>query len=222
MLSPGIRVLADTGRITGEFDYSPVITMYARTTSQNSLSHQFNGTGQITLVPETAFIDLRATAGVQPLLGGFGGGGGIASLQAGGLTNSLINAATLNRANQVQTGTFSITPYITRDLGDYGTLRIGGSARYSRRSQLSGFTFIPFSETGANDQSEVATEQNIRYTSGEYLGRFQSTVEGLMSQTPISTGSGIFGAGGLGSIHSSGTIRIFVCETVKVSSSSGS
>ena len=55
IISPGISATADTTRLQLRFDYSPILSVYARTTSQNALSHFLNASGLLTIVPEMVF-----------------------------------------------------------------------------------------------------------------------------------------------------------------------
>lgn len=192
IISPGINVVADTSRLQLRFDYSPILTMYARTSSQNALSHSLNASGLLTLVPELLFVDLRAVAGVQSITGGFGGinGFGLGLPQADSLGASIANSAVLNRRNQFQTFSAGISPYLLRQFGDYGTLRIGTSFQVTTQSNVTGFGTLPLTTTGDNAQSQFTTEQTVRFVTGEFLGRIQNTVEGTLSQTPISSTTG--------------------------------
>jgi len=199
ILAPGIGITADTNRLQLRFDYSPVMSTYARTTSQNSLSHYLNGTGLLTIVPEEVFVDLRAVAGVQPIAGGFGGLGGFglagssAGVQAGSLAQSAGNSALLNRNNQSQTYSAGISPYWLRQFGDYGTMRIGGSFQYSSAATVTGFGSLPLVTSGTDSQSQFTTEQTARFVTGEFLGRIQNTTDLTLSQTPMSSTTGTLG-----------------------------
>ena len=195
VFAPGVLVTADTSRLQLRFDYSPIVSVYARTSSQNSLSHYLNASGLLTVVPELFFVDLRAVAGVQPISGGFGGvnGFGLGLAQAGNLGASIVNSSLLNRRNQSQVLTAGISPYMVRDFGDYGTLRVGGSLQASSQSSVSGFGTLPLTTTGDDAQSQITTEQTARFVTGDILGRLQNTTEGTLSQTPISSTSGILG-----------------------------
>lgn len=192
IFAPGVLVTADTSRLQLRFDYSPILSVYARTSSQNSLSHYLNASGLLTVVPELFFVDFRAVAGVQPISGGFGGvnGFGLGLAQGGNLGASIVNSSVLNRRNQSQVLTVGISPYVTRDVGDYGTLRVGGSFQASSQSSVSGFGTLPLATTGDGAQSQVTTEQTARFVTGDILGRLQNTTEGTLSQTPISSTSG--------------------------------
>jgi uncharacterized protein (PEP-CTERM system associated) len=204
IVAPGIAAVADTRRMELRFDYSPIMTTYARTTSQNTLSHALNGTARVTIVPEEVFVDARATAGVQPTAGGFGGlsGYGLGGLQAGILSSSIVNSAVLNRDNQTQTFNATVAPYLTRQLGDYGSLRLGTSFAYSSAATVAGYGTLPFTTSGTNSQSALTTEQTLRYVTDEWLGRIQNTIDGVLSQTPMADTNG-FGGRGIGSIYSS-------------------
>lgn len=189
IVAPGLAVTADTGRLQLRFDYSPILSVYARTSSQNSLSHYLNTSGLLTVVPDLFFVDLRAVAGVQPISGGFGGinGFGLGLAQASSLGASIANSAILNRQNQSQVLTAGISPYVVREFGDYGILRIGGSLQASSQSTVSGFGTVPLTTTGDDAQSQITTEQTARFITGDILGRIQNTTEGTLSQTPISS-----------------------------------
>ena len=195
IISPGISATADTTRLQLRFDYSPILSVYARTTSQNALSHFLNASGLLTIVPEMVFVDLRAVAGVQPINGGFGGinGFGLGLAQAGSLGASLANSAILNRQNQSQVLSAGISPYLVRQYGDYGSLRIGTSFQASSQSSVTGFGTVPLTTTGDDAQSQFTTEQTARFVTGEFLGRIQNTTEGTLSQTPISATTGTLG-----------------------------
>lgn len=201
ILAPGIGIVADTSRLQMRFDYAPVITTYARTTSQNALSHYLNGTGLLTVVPEQVFVDFRAAAGVQPVLGGFGSFG-LGLPQAGALGGAIGNSAFLSRNNQVQTFTAGVSPYVIQQYGDYGTLRLGLGLQYARSSNVTGYGTLPFTSDGANRQSLFTTEQTARFTTGEFLGRTQNTTDVTLSQTPMSDSS-TFGGRSLGNAYAS-------------------
>ena len=197
-ISPGVTIVGETTRASLRLDYAPVLSLYARNSSQNGLAQQLNATGQVVLVPELAFVDVRALAGVQARNGGIGGLGtlGTASaspIAAGGFGNATGNNLGLSRQNQIQTGSFGISPYLTHRFGDYGVGRIGLGLNASRSSSIAGFGTIPVVTSGTNPQNQFTAEQTARFTSGEILGRIQDTVDVYISQT---TTSGQFSANG--------------------------
>lgn len=187
ILSPGISVLGDTARLQMRFEFSPVLTMYARTSSQNSLANVMAGTALATLVPNFAFIDMRVAAGVQPRNGGYGNTG-LASnaFQTTAIAPGTTTSLGLARDNQVQTTTLSVSPYILQEFGDYGTLRAGVSAQMSRYATQGGFGVVPSAAIGNTAQNQLTTEQTLRFVSGQFLGRFQDTVDIDLTQTSTS------------------------------------
>ncbi len=197
-ISPGVTIVGETTRASLKLDYAPVLSLYARNTSQNGLAQQLNATGQVVLVPELAFVDVRAIAGVQARNGGIGGLGtlGMASaspITAGGFGNATGNNLGLSRQNQIQTSSFGISPYVTHRFGEYGVGRIGLGLNASRSSSVAGFGALPVVSSGTNPQNQFSAEQTARFTSGEILGRIQDTVDVYISQT---TTSGQFNTNG--------------------------
>lgn len=197
IIAPGVTVSADTSRLQLRFDYSPVLSVYTRTSSQNSMSHYVNASGLLTVIPESLFVDLRAVAGVQPIRGGFAAmnGFGLGLPQSSSLGVSIVNSAILNRGNQSQVVSAGISPYLVRDFGDYGTLRLGSSLQASSQSSVSGFGTLPFTTIGDDVQAQITMEQTARFVTGDILGRVQNVTEGRLSQTPFSsnTGTSTFG-----------------------------
>src|SRR6185437_7586076 len=75
-LSPGFSLAADLPRLTLTMSYSPSLALYTHTGPLNALTQQLNALGTVTVVPELAFVDLRAMSGVSNVYGGLGNQGG--------------------------------------------------------------------------------------------------------------------------------------------------
>ncbi|TQF77310.1 TIGR03016 family PEP-CTERM system-associated outer membrane protein [Elioraea sp. Yellowstone] len=118
-VSPGILVRADTARLQGTLNYAPTASFYARNSNENRLDHRGFGQALATLVPDVLFVDARASATVQSLSSGF----------------AQDDNASVARADQVQTVTASISPYLVQRLRGLATLRTGYVFTYSDRSQ---------------------------------------------------------------------------------------
>lgn len=188
ILSPGISVLGETARLQMQLNWSPVLTAYARTSSQNSLANVITGTALATLVPNFAFVDMRISGGVQPRNGGIGSGGvGINPFQTSALAPGTSTNLGLARDNQVQSTTLGISPYIAQQFGDIGTLRVGVSAQMSRYATQGGFGIVPSAAIGSSAQNQLTTEQSLRFVTGDFLGRFQDTFDADVSQTTTSS-----------------------------------
>ena len=142
-------------------DYAPTLSMYARTGSLDSLTDQLNGLATVTLVPDLAYVDVRALSGVHSLYGGVGGLGtvgapaGAAGDRSDGDPHLGWQHPGLNKNNEVQTTSFGISPYLLHDFGDWGTGKVGYSLGVTRSDTLSGFASAPFPTGGTNGQTLV-------------------------------------------------------------------
>lgn len=205
-LSPGIHLASNEPRLQLTFDYAPGLSLYARTSSLNSLTQQMNGVGTVTVVPDLLFIDLRAVAGVQSLYGGIGGlgtvgaAGPMAAAQQASIANlaGLTGAAGLGlaRDEEVQTSSVGISPYLLRQFGDWGTGRLGYSFNATSSSQLTGFVASPFPNGGNASQTLISNEETAHFATGDFLQRLQSSfdVDLQQSQTNGGYGYGITGS----------------------------
>ena len=215
LVAPGIAVNADTYRIQLHLDYQPILSMYAAEGPLNSLTQQLSALATITVVPDLAYVAVRAVSGVQSALGGLlgtgiatsGGSGGI-----GGGTGSDANSASatslvqalngqggepLNRLNEVQTSSFGISPYLLHKFGDIGTAKVGVSLNETTSETISGFASSPFPTIGgANSQHLQSTEELARFSTGERFGKFQDIVSADLWQSTTNTNAsqGVLGS----------------------------
>ena len=185
-LAPGISAAASMPRLQLQFSYTPTLSMYARTPSQNTLSQQLSGIASITAVPEWFYVDLRAVSGVQDRNGGIGGGGGIGATGGSfGPTGGIVSAGTLGttKENLVQTSSFGISPYLVHEIGDIGNARLGYSLNVARSASISGFAAAPFPVgDGAPGQRQVSMEEDFSFKSGEIFERLQDSVSASVTQ----------------------------------------
>jgi hypothetical protein len=194
-ISPGFSIAGDLPRIQATFDFAPTLSMYARTSDLNALTEQMNGIANVTLVPDLAFVDVRALAGVQSQYGGLGGLGTVGSPAGSAATAQTAipslagNSQGLTRANELQTSSFGVSPYLMRQFGDWGTGKLGDSLNITRTNQLSGFASTPFSGGGINGQSLVSNEENAHFVTGEFLEFFQDTFDADLQQNQTTTGA---------------------------------
>jgi uncharacterized protein (PEP-CTERM system associated) len=202
VLSPGISILADTSRLQMNLDYQPSLFVHAIDGPLNVVTQQLNGTGTVTVVPNFAFVDIRAVSGVQSRLGALAGTGtlgnpGATAGTAGGIGTTggigIGNGQGLNSQNEVQTSSLAISPYLLKQFGDYGTGKVGVSAAVSRYASIGGFASPPIPIGGTNGQSLLTTEQIAQFTTGQALGKIQDTVSVDISQSS-SKADGVAGA----------------------------
>lgn len=193
--APGFNLAGDMPRVTLTLDWSPTLAIYAEDSSLNALTQQLNGIGTITLVPDLAYVDVRAIAGVQSAYGGIGGLGTVgASTSATAQTTAPTlagNSQGLTRSNEVQTGSLGISPYVLGHFGDWGTGRLGESLNVSRSASLSGFASSPIPTGGINGQTLISNEQTAHFVTGDNLQRFQDAIDVdlLQDQTTADPGS---------------------------------
>ena len=128
--APGFSIAGNTPRLNMSLQYAPTLSIYARSSSLNALTQQLNGIGDVTLIPELAFLDIRALSGVQNAFGGIGGLGsvgssaGAASSGSSGLGSLGGGGQGLTRQNEVQSSSINISPYLMRKFADIGTGRV--------------------------------------------------------------------------------------------------
>jgi hypothetical protein len=191
-ISPGFNLAGDLPRFRISLSYAPSLAIYGETGDLNALTQQLNGLATVTVVPDLAFIDLRAVSGVSNRFGGIGGQGGV-GVQAGALagTQGLVtNGQGLNRNNETQNASFGVTPYLLRDFGDWGTGRLGYALDVTRSDALSGFASAPFPTGGTNAQTLVTDAQSGHYATGDILDRFQDALDIDLRQTQTATDPG--------------------------------
>ena len=184
VIAPGISILANTARLQLNLDYQPNILLHAINGPLNVMTQQLNMTGLITVVPDLAFVDVRAVSGVQSRYGALAGNGTIGSANAGLATAGSTAGAYggtgqngTNPQNEVQTVSAGLSPYLLHQFKDYGTGKIGASADYSHYSSIKGFAATPFpTGGGTNGQSLLTTEQIAQFTTGEFFGRVQDSI----------------------------------------------
>ncbi len=196
VLAPGIKILADTTRLQLSLDYQPNLLLHAINGPLNSMTQQLNATGLITVVPDFAYVDVTALSGVQSRLGALAGAGTLGAAGAGAGAATAANAAGygtgegLNRNNEVQTSSFGISPYLLRQLGDYGSVKLGASVNAASYSTISGFAASPFpTGGGTNSSSLLTTEQIAHYSSGQFLNKLQYALDIDLQQSHTDTGA---------------------------------
>jgi len=173
-ISPTVSVSGETSRVTVNLNYSPLATIYASTPNQTRLDQYGNAAALIKIVPDAIFLDVRGTVTQQSRTGGFG----------------QTNSQTLNRDDQVQSASVSVTPYAEHRFSGWGTGRVGYSfARTVQdgRNDQNGFTQNnfnnqTFNQFGSQNQFFGATgnlttqRERASFVTGENLGRISDIV----------------------------------------------
>ena len=196
-IAPGISIAGDLPRARLTFDFSPTLALYARSSGLNALTEQMTGLGSVTLVPDLAYVDVRALAGVQNLYGGLGGLGTVgapasaAATPQAAIPNLSGNSLGLNRSNEVQTTSFGVSPYLLRRFGDWGTGKLGYSLGVTQSNTLSGFAASPLPTGGANAQTQITNEEIAHFTTGDFMRYIQDSFDLDLQQSQTSTGANV-------------------------------
>ncbi len=197
VIAPGISIQANTARLQLNLDYQPNLLLHAINGPLNVLTQQLSLTGLVTVVPDLAFVDVRAFSGVQSRYGALGSGtignanAGLtpATNPAGGYGNA--GQAGTNPRTDVQTSSVGMSPYLLHQFKDYGTAKIGASIDASHYSNISGFAASPFPGGGGTDgQSLLTTEEIAQFTTGQFFGRVQNAFSVDLSQSRSQASSG--------------------------------
>lgn len=162
-ISPGILATAETLRLRGSLNYTPLIQLYASNGDQSRVSHVGNGQALLEMLPGLAFLDVRGATAIQSSRGGFRPEG----------------TAVQDNRDQVQTTSLQVSPYLLKRFGGDATLLLGYALQYSDqdgdRSALQNSNQPYFTA-----QNFVAHEGRASLSSGENFGRlaFEAQADG--------------------------------------------
>jgi uncharacterized protein (PEP-CTERM system associated) len=198
-ITPSLFIQGNGPRVSATLSIAPELHHYLASRSQNSTDLNFNGQSHVTLVPDALFMDLRGAAFSQSENGGYGPNGTV----------------DLSRQNQVQTTTFSASPYLQHRFGGFGLAEIGYSLAHTTTTGASGVVVSPFQPPVTN-QSTLTTSWHLAFSSGEDFGRTSLGVQARHTDNS--------GTGSLNGAHRYGeslTLGYALTRTVQVSGSVG-
>ena len=142
-VTPGVRWIGNTARVKGFFDYSLTGIHYARERGADHLRHQLNANGTVEVVDQRLFVDVAGVVATQPI-SAFDAPAGVSPANA----------------NESQTSSFRISPYLRGRLGSVADYQ----ARYS----------VQDTRTGTDRRSAVLTQDALLQVdnrrSGQVLG----------------------------------------------------
>jgi hypothetical protein len=220
--APGFSLAGDLPRLQVSLSYAPTLSIYTQTGSLDSLTNQLNGLATVTLMPELAYVDVRALSGVHNLYGGLGGLGTIGAPAGAGATAQTAiptlagNAEGLNKLNEVQTTSFAISPYLLHDFGDWGTAKVGYSLGLSRSDTPSGFALAPLPTGSSNGQTLLSNEELAHFATGDFLGLLKNTIDldMLQGRTYLDLTGAVAAPGSPPVIDGSTSSRIVATDTI--------
>ena len=222
ILAPGFSLAGDLPRLQVALSYVPTLAIYTRTGSLDSVTNQLNGLATVTLMPDLAYVDVRALSGVHNLYGGLGGIGTLGAPAGAGATAQTAiptlagNAVGLNKMNEVQTTSFAISPYLLHDFGDWGTGKVGYSLGVTRSDTPTGFASAPLPTGGSNGQTLSSNEAIAHFATGDILKLLRNTIDldVLQGRTSIDQAGAVVGVGSPPVLDGSTSSRIIATDTL--------
>lgn len=177
LIAPDLSLTGVTSRLNVALTYSPRLTYYPSSGGQSLLSHTFNGNATAVIVPDLLYFNARGITGISSRFG-------YSSLQS----NSFYS-----RDDAVQTSSFSVSPYLQRTIGGYGTVTAGYVYSASFQDNNGGIP-LNFGAPNAISTAGFGTTGNLQtnteyasFTTGENLGRVQYSGSISASQNSGST-----------------------------------
>lgn len=166
MINPAITIQGDTQRIQAMAIYDPNILIFPGYSGLNQINENGQAQATISLVPETLFLSLQGFASTQETPGGSVGPFGY------------------NPAFTEQISSFSVSPYLEHQFGDYGTGKLMYSLSDTNFSEtgLSGTnSYIPPSSQFPSyfnpfNGYMITSEEQAQFTTGDFLGRLQDQI----------------------------------------------
>jgi uncharacterized protein (PEP-CTERM system associated) len=183
LISPGVAISGDTPRLNLKLNYNPIVRLYARTPSQDSVGQQLLAVGDAILIPDTLFLKAHAYADEVPTGGGFAGlNFGAPTLGTSGFSGA---ANSLSKNNLTQTESSQLFPYVLHHFGDTGTGKFGINLTQSYASQTSGSLL----NSPNGPSTHIFTGEAIaQFLSGPQFGR---VIDLVTLDSASSTGSGL-------------------------------
>ena len=156
IITPGLFASTDTLALRGTLTYAPIIQFYFPDSDQNRVDHRLNGQAVAALLPETLFLDMRATASTFAPSGTFGASG---------------TAPVTTRGDSAQTYSGQISPYLVHRFGGLATVSLGYAFLFG--SQTGSASSLPGqSQPFFQPQSYTAQQGYLVARTGEDFGRF--------------------------------------------------
>lgn len=173
VISPAVSLTGDSARLQVNATYSPVISLFAQTSSRTRVDQYLSGDALATVVRDLFYVDLRAAITQSSITGGYGPYG----------------SSSLNGTDQVQTSTVSLTPYLIHRFDGWGTATVSYNFSYSNQSGYgngnNGTLFGPYgtpvnygapvNTSFSGDQDLITNQELAQFTTGENLGRVNLT-----------------------------------------------
>ncbi len=171
---PVLSLSGQSRLIQANVTYAPQVQLYAATSQQDQVAQFFNGSTQVTAVPDTLFFTGHAYGSQQSAVGGYG-------------QSSLPFYSNQNRINTLS---FDASPYVTHRFGGLGTAQAGYVFSYTDIAGNAPFNSLvtplqppnrllltnPLLAQNFANGSTVSNEEYASLTTGENFGRFNDSL----------------------------------------------
>jgi len=117
-VSPGLRVVSNSGAVRGSLDYALNGIVYVKSDQPSRVQNSLAANGQAELISRTLFVDVRASIGQQSA-SAFG-------LQSAPTLGSRGSVDSLANPNQHETGTLVVSPSLRGQLAGVATYELRG------------------------------------------------------------------------------------------------
>ena len=158
-VTPSIGIQGESQRLSGSLFYAPQLQQYLTPASERSISQNLNASGHLTILPELAFIDLRAASGVQSRSGGLGPNG----------------TTVLSPQDQMQTTSLSVAPHLQYRFDTFGQAQLGYTVNKTVISGTQPAVVSPFVTPQAN-QNLISSTPYFNFNTGEDWGRINGSL----------------------------------------------
>lgn len=118
-VSPGISISKSSGAVRGTLDYSLSGVTYLKSNYGSQLQNALSANAQAEIIPRTLVVDAQASIGQQNA-SAFG-------LQAAPTLGSQGAVSTLDNPNRRETGTLTVSPLLSGQLGGIATVDLRGN-----------------------------------------------------------------------------------------------
>jgi len=159
-LQPSLSVTGSTRLATVNLAYNPTLYYYPSSQPATRIAENFNGLVHAELYPETFFVDLRGYA---------------TETSNSNLYSPTGSTQALNRQDQSQVYTASISPYLVHTFGTFGT----AVARYSLNdtTQLNSVNELSTTAPVGQNIQTITQSEDLNFTTGTDFDRFHNTVD---------------------------------------------
>ncbi len=175
-LTPSIGGAINLTRLTASANYAPSLSFFNNDSKANSISQNLSAQATAVLVEDTLFVSASAyaTQASTSQLSSFNG------------NNNTVNTGS------TQVYSYSVSPYVTHQFGDIGTLSAGYSLSesYFQNGAQNNVSTIPLAYTqNQKNNNTVQQGEHANFSTGSYFNRFNHSLSVSAEQFMDSNGT---------------------------------